>query len=114
MTVIGILSISCFSNILLVFLESIACNGNEEFYDFFFTVVYLIFLVLSHLFVKVPRPGDSKVTFSVFESSYHLLLPVYPLKSRGPVAFPKNTTSELSGLFYYTLSFKAERQAGKL
>jgi len=27
-------------------------------------------------FVKVPRPGDSEVTFSVFESSYHLLLPV--------------------------------------
>jgi len=30
----------------------------------------------THLFVKVPRPGDSEVTFSVFESSYHLLLPV--------------------------------------
>jgi len=25
--------------------------------------------------VKVPRPGDSEVTFSVFESSCHLLLP---------------------------------------
>jgi len=24
-----------------------------------------------HLFVKVPRPGDSEVTFSVFESSCH-------------------------------------------
>jgi len=24
----------------------------------------------THLFVKVPRPGDSEVTFSVFESSY--------------------------------------------
>jgi len=27
-------------------------------------------------FVKVPRPEDSEVTFSVFESSCHLLLPV--------------------------------------
>jgi len=30
----------------------------------------------THLFVKVLRPGDSKGTFSVFESSCHLLLPV--------------------------------------
>jgi len=30
----------------------------------------------THLFVKVPRPGDSDGTFSVFESSCHLLLPV--------------------------------------
>jgi len=29
-----------------------------------------------HLFVTVPRPGDSEGTFSVFESSCHLLLPV--------------------------------------
>jgi len=29
-----------------------------------------------HLFVKVPRPGDSEVTCLVFESSCHLLLPV--------------------------------------
>jgi len=28
------------------------------------------------LFVKVPRPGDSEVTFTVFESNCHLLLPV--------------------------------------
>jgi len=27
----------------------------------------------THLFVKVPQPSDSKVTFSVFESSCHLL-----------------------------------------
>jgi len=32
--------------------------------------------VLAHLFVEVPRPGDSEVTFSVFELSCHLLLPV--------------------------------------
>jgi len=30
----------------------------------------------THLFLKVPRTGDSEVTFSVFESSCHLLLPV--------------------------------------
>jgi len=29
-----------------------------------------------HLFAKVPRPGDIEVTFSVFESSCHLLLTV--------------------------------------
>jgi len=34
----------------------------------------------THLFVKIPRSGDSEGTFSVFESSCHLLLPV---KSRG-------------------------------
>jgi len=27
----------------------------------------------THLFVNVPRPGDSKVAFSVFESSCHLI-----------------------------------------
>jgi len=30
----------------------------------------------THLFVKVPRPGDSEETFSVMELSCHLLLPV--------------------------------------
>jgi len=30
----------------------------------------------THFSVKVPRPGDSEGTLSVFESSYHLLLPV--------------------------------------
>jgi len=30
----------------------------------------------THLFVKVSRSGDSEITFSVFESSCHLLLPV--------------------------------------
>jgi len=29
----------------------------------------------THLFVKVPRPGDSEVTFSVFESSDGFKLP---------------------------------------
>jgi len=30
----------------------------------------------THLFVKVPRPGDSEVTFAIFKSSCYLLLPV--------------------------------------
>jgi len=30
----------------------------------------------THLFIKVPRPGDSEGIFRVFESSCHLLLPV--------------------------------------
>jgi len=35
-----------------------------------------LILVLAHLFVKVPGPGDIEITFSVFRSSCHLLLPV--------------------------------------
>jgi len=35
----------------------------------------------THLFIKVPRPGDSEVTFSIFELSYHLLLPVLTTQS---------------------------------
>jgi len=63
---------------------------NSSFLDWFFLVrtlqilsyfyrmiKYGIGLGLGpHLFVKVPRPGDSEVTFAVFESSCHLLLPV--------------------------------------
>jgi len=30
----------------------------------------------THLFVKMRRPGDSKMTFSGFELCCHLLLPV--------------------------------------
>jgi len=30
----------------------------------------------THLFVKAPRLGDCEGTFSVFESSCHMLLPV--------------------------------------
>jgi len=44
-------------------------------------VYYIVFVweglgLGTHLFAKVPWPGDSKVSFSVFESSCHLLLPV--------------------------------------
>jgi len=43
---------------------------------FFFTIDE--FVLGTHLFVKVrvPRLGDSEVTFLFFESSCHLLLPV--------------------------------------
>jgi len=40
--------------------------------DFFVTSLFVWVL----LFVKVFQPGDSEGTFSVFESSCHLLLPV--------------------------------------
>jgi len=51
----------------------------------------------THLFVKVPRPGNSeRTTFSVLESSCyqsnHSEVEVIPLS-----ALPKNTTSELAG-----------------
>jgi len=39
--------------------------------------------VFSRLFVKLPPPGDSEVTFAVFKSSCHLLLSVKPLQGRG-------------------------------
>jgi len=38
--------------------------------------IIIVLGVVTHLFVMVPRPGDSEVIFSVFESSCHLLLPV--------------------------------------
>jgi len=67
---------------------------------FSFQVIGLVTL----LFVKVPRPGDSKVTFSVFESSCHLLLPVSnhsQVEAISLYALPKDTTSELAGLSPY-------------
>jgi len=50
----------------------------------FFNVLYnreissfsLVIGLGTRLFVKVPRPEDSEGTFSVFELSCHLLLPV--------------------------------------
>jgi len=45
----------------------------------------LAYSALAHLFVKVPRPRASEGTFSVFESSCHLLLPIKPLKGKDPV-----------------------------
>jgi len=42
----------------------------------------ILYFVLSHLFVKVPRPGDSEVTVLAFESSCNMLLLIEPLKGR--------------------------------
>jgi len=39
----------------------------------FFLLVIMRFSLGPHLCVKIPRPGDSEVTFSIFESSCHLL-----------------------------------------
>jgi len=40
-------------------------------------LLLLLTVVLgTRLFVKIPRPGESEVTFSDFESSCHLLLQV--------------------------------------
>jgi len=59
----------------------------------------------THLFVKVPQPGDSEGTgtFLVTESSCHLLLPSYQsnhskVEAIPPSASPKDTTSKLAGL----------------
>jgi len=42
------------------------------------------FLIINNfLFLLIYVKGDSEGTFSIFESSCHLLLLVYPLKSRG-------------------------------
>jgi len=46
-----------------------------------------------HLFVKVPRPGDSEGTFSVYYQSNHSKVEAIPLS-----ALLKDTTSELAGL----------------
>jgi len=67
----------------------------------------------THLFVKEPRPGNSEGTFSVFESSCHLLLPV---KGRGnPVKCLAQGHNKRTcrPIFKLTL-LNAERQAGKL
>jgi len=40
-------------------------------------------LSICSLLDKVPRPVNGEGTFSVLESSCHLLLPVWPLKDRG-------------------------------
>jgi len=77
----------------------------------------------THLFVKVPRPGDSEGTFSVFESSCHLVLLItnLTLKGRGnPVEClaqrhnmracrPNSIFTVHTFHFFY-----ADRQAGKL
>jgi len=49
----------------------------------------------THLFVKVPRPGDSEGTFSSSQLSPIITI----LTTRTLSALPKDTTSELAGLY---------------
>jgi len=48
----------------------------STYFIFVFKYILKVLVLGTHSFVKVPRPGDSEVTFLVFESSCHLLLPV--------------------------------------
>jgi len=67
-----------------------------------------------HLFVKLPRPGDSEVRSSsqaatCYYQFNHSKVEAIPLS-----ALPKDTNIELSGLSPRNLFLKSERQAGKL
>jgi len=60
-------------------------------------------LVLAHLFVKIPSPGDSKVTFSVFESSCHLFttsLTISKVEAISLSAYPKAQPADLPAYVY--------------
>jgi len=59
------------------------CIGSRGLIESVLRVVNQILGLGTHLFVQVPRPGDSEVTFSVFESSCHLLLYQSNHKGRG-------------------------------
>jgi len=68
----------------------------------------------THLFVKVSQPGDSKVTFSIFESSCHVLLPVKLLKGRDNlVKYLAQGTNKQTCRLIFTLSLFLLK-AGKL
>jgi len=72
-------------------------------------------LQFARLFAKLPWLGNSKMTFAVFESSFHLLLPILLLKRRDnhPVKFlVEDTTSKLADLSSHYLFINAKRQAG--
>jgi len=64
----------------------------------------------ARLFVKLPWPGDSEVTFSTTCYYQSNLSKVEAILLS---ALPKDTTSELTGLSSH-YPFNAERQAGKL
>jgi len=84
--------------------------SKEKFAKFYYGLRQPIFYAIlyvglgTHLFVKVPRPGDSEVTFSVFESSCRQAATCYYQSNHSKVeaislsALPKDTTSELAGL----------------
>jgi len=42
----------------------------------------VIVMVLAHLFIKITWPRDSEGSFSVFESSCHLLLSVIKIRKK--------------------------------
>jgi len=67
---------------------------------------------LALLFVKAPRPGDSEVTYSVFESSCHLLLPVYQLPLS--VLLKDQQANLLTCLHTIPSMLITVRQAGKI
>jgi len=62
-----------------------------------------MYLAPAHLFVKVPRPGNSEVIFSVFESSCHLMSNHSKVEAIPLSALPKDTTSELWLIFTLSL-----------
>jgi len=74
----------------------------------------------THLFVKVPRPEDSEGSFSVFESSCHLLLvtiPVYNTQRNrdNPVkCFAQGHNKRICRPISTLTLLNAERQARKL
>jgi len=68
----------------------------------------------THLFVKVPRPGDSGRTFLVFESSCHLLLYQSKVQLIPLRALPKEITCELAGLSSHYPFFMLNIKQGKL
>jgi len=69
----------------------------------------------AHLFAKLTQPGDSEVTFAVFESSCHYQSYHSKIEANQaiPLSLPKDTKSELARLSPH-YPFNAERQAGKL
>jgi len=70
----------------------------------------MLVLVLTHLFVKLPRPGDSEGSQAAtcYYQSNLSKVETIPLS-----ALPKDTTSEFAGLSSH-YAFNAERQTGKL
>jgi len=67
-----------FCKLLRNLFQTKSLNTGEEVF-----IIMTADLQFARLFTKLPRPGDSDVIFAVFESSFHLLLPVEPLKDRG-------------------------------
>jgi len=70
----------------------------------------------ARLFAKLPQPGDSKVTFAVFESNCQLLPPNQPLKGRDNLVkcLAQGHNQQLADLSSNYPFFNAERPARKL